>query len=57
MSAYQAGILAPGPSLGRFVFLQLVPGDDPEGREYYLKVARTVVDVFLHGMSSGASGR
>ena len=29
MSSHQVGILAPGPSLGRFLFFQLAPGDDP----------------------------
>ncbi len=29
MSLHQIGILAPGPSLGRFLFFQLAPGDDP----------------------------
>ena len=29
MSSHQVGILAPGPSLGRFLFFQLTPGDDP----------------------------
>ncbi len=29
MSRHQVGILAPGPSLGRFLFFQLAPGDDP----------------------------
>ena len=29
MSSHQVGILASGPSLGRFLFFQLTPGDDP----------------------------
>lgn len=29
MSSHQVGILAPGPSLSRFLFFQLAPGDDP----------------------------
>ena len=29
MSSHQRGILAPGPSLGRFLFFQLAPGDEP----------------------------
>ncbi len=30
MASHQAGILAPGPSLGRFLFFQLLAGDDPD---------------------------
>ncbi len=29
MTSHQVGILAPGPSLGRFLFFQLAPDDDP----------------------------
>ena len=29
MTSHQAGILEPGPSLGRLLFLQLLSGDDP----------------------------
>ncbi len=30
MASHQAGILATGPSLGRFLFVQLLAGDDPD---------------------------
>jgi TetR/AcrR family fatty acid metabolism transcriptional regulator len=34
-----------------------VDASTDEGRAYYLDVARTVVDIFLHGLSTGARAR